>query len=123
MLTSEDKRLITLMRDALTVALADRPASMIDYAKAADGDVSRAADKLYAAIAANPRGLSRMELALKYPAWGRLRFAATDLLLNTDRIVATVSNGRGRPATVYTINPNPNPNPTQGNPTNVNSST
>ena len=114
MLTSEDKRLITLMRDALTAALADRPASMIDYAKAADGDVSRAADKLYGEILASPRGLSKMELALKHPAWGRLRFAATDLLINTNRIIATVSNGRGRPSTIYTINPNPNP--TQGIP-------
>ena len=113
MLTSEDKRLITLMRDALTAALADRPASMIDYAKAADGDVPRAADKLYLEILASPCGLSKEALARKHPTWGRLRFAATDLLINTNRIVATVSNGRGRPATIYTANPTQTQ--TQGN--------
>ena len=107
MLTSEDKRLITLMRDALTVALADRPAGL------AGDDVPRAADKLYLEILASPCGLSKEALARKHPTWGRLRFAATDLLINTNRIVATVSNGRGRPATIYTANPTQTQ--TQGN--------
>jgi len=119
MLTSEDKRLLALMRDALTAAL-ENNIGPVNPSGVGGEAVQRAADKLYTAIAASPRGLSKMELALKYPTWGRLRFAATDLLLNTNRIIATVSNGRGRPATVYTINPNPKPNPKESQ--NVNSS-
>jgi len=127
MLKATHKKLIALMReslDELDAALSAPPDPAIDYAKAADADVAKAAEKLYRQIARSPNGLSQSDLARKHPTWGVLRVAATTLLVNTNRIIVSVvrrADGIGRPATVYTINPNPNPNPKDS--TNVNSST